>query len=534
MSLDNIEVNSAAPPGANPAGRPRGRKIDPAIDPNEEHLNTDHLRSNVKQRTISGSVITLTSQGAKFALNVGSTIILARLLAPHDFGLLAMVTTIIGLLRFFKDAGLSAATVQREGITHAQVSNLFWINTGVGGLLALIMAAGAPVIAWFYREPSLLGITLWLSFASLLDGPTVQHQALLRRQMRFKALALIEVGSMLVSLIVGVTMALCGCGYWSLVGQNLGGEGSALVFTWLASRWRPQLPRRHSGTRQLLGFGVSIAASGTLYSITRSVDSMLIGWRYGPDAIGLYSRALALLMRPLDQLLTPFGAVLMPTLSRLQGEPERYRRVFLRLFEALALVSFVSTGLLFALSRPIALVLLGPKWEAVGVIFAGLSLVALYLPITAPVSWLLMSLGRSQDFLRWNTAYAVITVASFFVGLPFGAVGVAYAYSIGGMMFALPIVFYMAGRSGPVRTKDLWAVFFRQLPLWAVVAGAAFLARTWAARFSPLTQLFICAPIGLAAAFVSVLVIKPQREVAEYILDSFRGMLAARRKAQPV
>ena len=224
--------------------------------------------------------------------------------------------------------------------------------------------------------------------------------------------------------------------------------------------------------------------------------------------------------------------MILPTLSRLQGESERYRRVFLQLFEGMALVSFVSAGLLFALSRPITLVLLGRKWEGVAPIFAGLSLVALYLPITAPVSWLLISLGRSRDFLRWNTAYAVISIATFLIGLPFGPVGVAFAYSTGGLLFALPIVFYMAGRAGPVRTRDLWISFSRHVPLWVVVAGTTFLARIWADRFSPLTQLLICLPVGLGAALGSMSAIKPQRAVASFMLASLRGILDARMKAR--
>jgi len=500
-------------------------------DPNQKHFATDHLLTNIKHRTVSGGVVTLTSQGAKFALTLTSTVILARLLTPHDFGLLAMVTTIMGLLRVFKDAGLSSATIQRDGITHAQVSNLFWINVALGGFLALVMALSAPAIAWFYREPSLTGITLWLSVAFLLSGSAVQHLALLRRTMRFKAIAVVEIGSMSVSLIVGVLMAVCGCGYWSLVGMNLALEGSVLVITWLASRWRPQRPRRQSGTRPLLGFGASMTASGVLYAVTRSVDSMLVGWRYGANSAGLYSRALALLMRPLDQLLVPVGAVVLPMLSRLQGEPERYRRVFLQLFEAMAMVSCIFAGLFFALSRPITLLLLGPKWAATAVIFKGFTLTALYLPITAPVSWLFISLGRSADFLRWNSAYAAISIASFIIGLPFGPVGVAYAFSTGGLVSALPIVFYMAGRSGPVRTKDLWIGLFWHLPLWAVVAGTSFLACGWAARFSPLAQLLICAPVGLGAAVGCILAVKPQRAIASYMFDSIRVMLAARKKA---
>jgi O-antigen/teichoic acid export membrane protein len=520
---------SSVAEGPKPAGLLKGGGIEKTTDPNEKHLATDHLRTNIRQRTVSSGFVTLAAQGANFALNVLSTVILARLLNPHDFGLLAMVSTIMGFLVIFTDAGLSTATIQRDGITQAQVSNLFWINVAVGGMMALLMAASAPVIAWFYGQPDLIGITIWLSATFLITGSIVQHQALLLRQMRYKALAVIDVGSNAVGLPVGVWMALTGCGYWSLVGMYLTTQIVRLALIWTISSWRPLWPKRQSGTRPLLKFGVAMTAGYALKVLTRSVDSVLVGWRYGADAVGLYSRALSLLFRPMEQLLRPVGSVLFPALARLQNEPERYRRVFLQLFEATALVSFVSTGLFFALSHPITLVLLGPKWEQAAVIFRGFTLAALCVPLAEPISWLLMSLGRSQDFLKWNSAYAAITIASFVIGLPFGPVGVAFAFSIGGLLVALPILYYMAGRTGPVRTKDLWLSFFRYLPLWAVVAGATVLAREGASRFSPLIQLLICVPVGLAAAVATVLAVKPQRAIACYLLASIRGFLAARK-----
>ena len=129
----------------------------------DHHFRTDELLANLKNRTISSGFITLTAQGVQFALTLASTMILARLLTPRDFGLIAMVWTVMGFLRVFKEAGLSTATVQREGITHAQVSNLFWINVALSGAISLLLAAAAPVVAWFYREPRLVGITIALS-----------------------------------------------------------------------------------------------------------------------------------------------------------------------------------------------------------------------------------------------------------------------------------------------------------------------------------------------------------------------------------
>ena len=140
------------------------------------------MASYSQGRTIASGIVTLLAQGALFGLNLASIVVLARLLAPQDFGLVAMVATVMGFLRIFNDAGLSTATVQREDITHAQVSNQFWTNVALGGMASLILALSAPVVAWFYREPRLTGVTLALCISFLLAGSTVQHLALLKRQ----------------------------------------------------------------------------------------------------------------------------------------------------------------------------------------------------------------------------------------------------------------------------------------------------------------------------------------------------------------
>src|SRR6266481_8602455 len=180
----------------------------PAASASEQHFATDHLLTNLRQRTISSGLVTAAAQGAQFFMNLAYIMVLARLLVPQEFGLVAMVTTVMGFLRIFQDAGLSMATVQRQEITHAQVSNLFWVNVAVGGVTTLLVAASAPAVAWFYREPRLVGITLALSITFLLASSAVQHIALLNRQMRFCVIAVIDILSMVAGYLTGMGMAL--------------------------------------------------------------------------------------------------------------------------------------------------------------------------------------------------------------------------------------------------------------------------------------------------------------------------------------
>jgi O-antigen/teichoic acid export membrane protein len=499
--------------------RTEGDRPRKAIDPGEKHLCTDHLLDDLKGRTISGTFITIASQGTQFLLNLASIMVLARLLPPKDFGLYAMVTTVTGFLWMFQDAGLSTATVQRQQITHAQVSNLFWVNVGLGGVTTLLVAALAPVVAWFYREPRLVGITLVLSVTFLLASSAVQHIALLNRQMRFRVIAMISIVSPLAGYLTGVGMALMGYGYWALIGAAVTQAAVKLVLAWLISGWRPKLPSRNTQTWHMLTFGAHITAGSLLYSLARGVDNLLIGRFFGAAAVGLYSRASILLIRPLEQFTIPINAVLIPALSRVQTEPERYRRTFLRVYEALALISFLSTGLLLPLARPLTLVVLGPKWEQAAPIFAGFSIAALCIPLGGASTWLFQTQGRGKDWLFASLLGSCIIVASFVAGLPFGPAGMAISYSVTALFIGVPTLYYFAGREGPVTTADLWGGFFRYLPLWIVVCGVTWLVHLLFVNSAPLVQLIICAPVGLLAGALLICLVPSMRRVAFSLVD---------------
>lgn len=493
----------------------------------QEHFKTDHLLPNLKGHTISSGAVTVSAQGVKFLLNLVAMMTLARLLTPRDFGLVAMVTTVTAFVLVFKDAGLSLATVQRERITHAQVSNLFWVNVAVSALGSLIVAAAAPVIAQFYHDPLLIGVTLILSTTFVISGLSVQHQALLKRQMRFKSLALIEVGSMAIGVAVGVVMAVLGCRYWSLVGLSLSTEIAGLLLTWSISRWRPTLPTRRSGIGPLLSFGANRTAGELIAALARGTDILLIGRFYGAASVGLYSRANVLLTKPLYQFLIPINAVFIPALSRLQSQPKRYRSTFLHLYEAIALTAFFVTGLFLALAHPLTLVLLGPKWEQAAVILGGFTLAALSIPLTNATTWLLISQGRGRDILIAQSINSCALVLSFVAGLPYGPVGVAIAFSVSSLVVRLPLWYFIVGRRGPVRTADLFAVFFRHIPVWIVSFFATWLMLTQVPSLRPLPQLLICAPVGFIFCAAFICSFSAQRRVA---INIFQMLLELKKR----
>ena len=526
VSLTSATTRSGKPI-AEASKRPEVGK--PELPDDERHFRTDHLISNLGKRAFSGGIVTTLSQAARFALYMALTVILARMLKPPDFGLVAMALALTSVLHMFRDAGLSTATVQQERITHAQVSNLFWANVAVGLLCTLVGVGLAPLMSWFYRDPRLIGITISLSLTLLAGGAAVQHLALLNRQMRFTALALIDVSSMVTSLVVGVVMAACGFGYWSLVGSQLAAAFAELLLAWLASGWRPQLPKARSGTRSMLNFGASLTFAMLLRRITSNADSFLLGRYSGAHALGLYSRGMALVMRPLDQFLVPFDKVFLPVLSRLQDQPERYRRNFLQIYNAIALVSFPIAGLLLGLSRPLVLALLGPRWEEVAPLVAALAITALFYPVACASMWLLTTQRRNRDILVSGIAISLISITACVVGLPFGPIGVALAFSLFGLLIRLPIQYYIVGRGGPIGTTDLWKAFFRHLPFWAVVGGSAYFPQIIFPLVHPAAQAVLGIVSGLVAALILMGSVPTYRREVSGFRELVKRLIKSRR-----
>jgi PST family polysaccharide transporter len=388
---------------------------------------------------------------------------------PSDFGLVAMVSAITGLLWLLGDMGLAGATIQRVEITHEQVSTLFWINIGVSLLLSAAVAALAPGIAWFYHEPRLTWITLVSAGGFIFGGLTAQHYALLARQMRFGAMALVQTLPQLASVLVGIWLAMTGWGYWSLVIMGIvGGAGTALV-AWIASGWRPGLPSRSSGVGSMLAFGGHLTGFNLLNYLTRTADNVLIGRFLGPAPLGIYSKAYALLIFPVQQINAPISGVVLPALSRLQSQPDRYRRYFLRAVEGLAFVGMPIIVFAFVDARPLVLTFLGPKWLGAVIIFRLLAPAALVGTINSAPAWIFTSLGKTNRQFLWAAISSPIILAGFVIGLKWGAAGVAASFSITfGLCFALFVI--DACRHLPVRLRDFAVVLSPPLCVSAAAA----------------------------------------------------------------
>lgn len=488
----------------------------------DRFLDVGHIKADLRHRTVKGGAITVSVQAAKFGIQLGTTAVLARLLAPEDFGLVGMVAVITGFVVLFRDLGLSQATVQRAELRQDEVSALFWINVGVSVALALVTAAIAPLVAWFYGEPRTAGITAVLAVGFVLGGIAVQHQALLDRQMRFGVRSAVDLGSLIAGAIAGLASAALGAGYWSLVIMTLTTGFALAVGLWIACGWRPGRPVWTPGVRSMLGFGGHLTGFQIINYIARNIDNVLIGRVWGARPLGLYSRAYQLLMLPSRQINAPVAAVAMPALARLHDQPERYRAAYLRLLEKVALLTMPAAALMVATSDWIVRVVLGPGWEGAAAIFTWLGIAAAFQPLSNTTGWLFVSQARTGEMFRWGIIGGSTAVVAIVAGLPWGPVGVAAAYATTDVVLRTPLLFWMVGRRGPVSSADL----YRAMILPGIAAGLSLLLvlglRATGIVHDPWLGLF--AAIALTAAVtIGVLLVSSQGRAA---LRDFRELSA--------
>jgi len=496
--------------------------------PHESAFSTGHLQKNIGMRAVSGGIVTGLSQGIRLLFYLAMIAIMARMLAPPDFGLVAMVAPLVSLLRLLRESGLSVATIQRDSITHAQVSNLFWINVALGILTTLVGIACAPLLAWFFRDQRLVGVTVFLSLSFIIGSLCVQHVALLNREMRFKAIGAINIISVASGLVTAVVMASLGFGYWSLVGSQLAAALTETVFAWGLSGWRPQWLKARSGTRSMLHFGASLTFSTVARRLATSADTLLIGRYYDAAALGVYSRAGVLIMGPLDQLLQPFDAVVLPLLSRLRQEPERYKKTFLQILNGMALVCFPAAGVLVGLSTPLVLLLLGSRWIEVAPLFALSSAAVISYPMVFASTLLLTTQGRNRDIIVSGLVVSLTTVAMVLIGLPFGLTAVAFFAAFGGLLLRLPIQYYIVGKSGPVGRADLFRVVLNHLHLWVAAGLAAYLPQVVFPQAHFMVQAIVGGFLGVATAALLVRIVPSHWREVRTCVDIVKQTLTKR------
>ncbi len=425
----------------------------------------------LRRIAIRGAGMTVFAQGVVFAIQMMATIVLARLLTPADYGVVAMVTTFSLLLMSFGGNGYAAAVIQREQIDHSLASNLFWINVGVGLLFAISFAAAGTVLARFYGDQRVAHVAVGISLAIFISGTSVLHLALLKRALLFSLTSANDVFSVVISVAVTVALAWAGWGYWALVAGAIARPLTQCVGAWYLCKWIPGLPSGANGTASVARFAMNVYGHYSVNYCARNADNLLVGWRFGPSSLGFYKKAYDLFVLPANQLLIPIYEVALSTLSRLNRESIEYKRYVLN---GLSVLAFVGMGIGAALtleSKDLIRLLLGTQWDVSARIFMffgpGIGIMLIY--NTVPLIHL--SIGKVDRLFRWVLVEFTVTGLFFLLGLRWGPAGVAAAWTLSFWILIIP-AFWYAGKPIHLGITPVLAVVWKYI-LASLLAGCA-------------------------------------------------------------
>lgn len=425
---------------------------------NERVLGLDRPGDRLGARTIKGGAIAVAATVLKTVLQIVGVAALARLLAPEEFGLVAMGGTVLALVSVLTELNITTATVQRETLDQESASGVFFLNIATSLMAFVVAAVAMPVAAWFFHEPRVGIIVIGLAASIPLSALGAQHQALLLRNMRWLDVQLVPIGGFAVGVAAAILSAwLFNAGYWALIIQALAAALATSALAWARCAWRPSWVRDWSGATQSLGFGLHLSGAMLLSYISRQLDNILIGWRWGSTELGFYSRAYTLLQTPLSFLTGPLGSSMVPAMSRLQGEPDKWRNAYLDALGAITIIGAAMACLLYGSASAIVQIVLGSGWDQTTLIFSNLAISMIAATPMRTTGWIYISTGRTDRMFQWGLVGVPMYVTAFLIGLPYGAAALAFCYSISQLIAFFPCM-WMATRGTNIAMRDIYAV----------------------------------------------------------------------------
>jgi PST family polysaccharide transporter len=356
-------------------------------------------------------------------------LVLARLLAPHDWGLAAMVLVFSGFVVVFTDNALGTALIQRRRLEPGDRSTVFWTSAGIGLALMLGGFALSGPLARFYGEPEVKSLFAVLSVGFLLSSLRTTQNALLVRDMRFRRLEISQMASTLVGAVVGVTLALADYGPWAIIGQQLAETATLTLLLGLVASWRPSATFSIASLRRLGGFAGNVFGENLLYQAGRNVNSLLIGRVLGPASAGTYSLATNIILVPFSRIASPLQQVFFPAFSRISDDRERLADMWIRATRLVGAFSIPALVGLAVVAPDFVQVVLGPRWAGATTVIQILAFVGIIQSLQSLNGEVLLALDRAGWLLRFSALWFAATVGAFALGVQWGIVGVAACYA---------------------------------------------------------------------------------------------------------
>lgn len=386
--------------------------------------------TTLTRRAVTGTAWSSMSTAGRQVLSFASVATVARLLGPDAYGVMGMANLLIVFILNFRDLGTGTAIVQRLRVSNRLLSSLFWVNFFLGIVLALVVTGASPLVAAFFKTPALIPILSTLSISFWLTSCGIVPNAILIREMRFKATATADLGGAFVAYVVALTLAFSGFGVWSLVFANLANSFTSTVLYWVQCPWRPSREFDTDEVKSILGFSLHLSGFGVVNYFARNADNITVGKVLGKAQLGNYQMAYNLMLQPIQNISSVMAQVTLPAFAKIQNDNERFAQAYTRSCMMIALITFPVMAGLGVVADPLIHAVLGKKWLAAIVIFQVLAPVGLVQSVQTTVGQIYVSKARTDWMFRWGLATSFLYVGAFLIGVRYGTVGVAAAYAI--------------------------------------------------------------------------------------------------------
>lgn len=379
------------------------------------------------KKTIVGFLWSAFEQGGRVGGNFIMGIILARLLGPDIFGLMAMVYILVGFAEAFVNFGFGPALIQKQKVSQIDLSSVFWLNIIIGSFLTLLLIISTPLIVAFYDEPRLFAISIAISPIFLIRSLNIIQKTLLHKKLNFKTQAKVELISIFSAGLIAILLAYLDFGIWSLITQQLLMVSIAGILYWLFSSWRPNFIFKIESIKSLFKYSSFLFASQFIGYWTRNMDKLLIGKYYNSISLGVYSQAHKLISLPSGSLQDIVMRVLFPSFSTIQDNPQKIANTFLKMVKILGLISFPMMMILHAVANEFILLLYGNEWESMIPILKIMCFVGMMIATNGPQKSLFLSLGKSDWLFYLSLFQAICMVLAISISISYNLEIIALA-----------------------------------------------------------------------------------------------------------
>lgn len=375
------------------------------------------MPESLKNKTVKGVGWSFVDNIANSGITFLVGLVLARLLTPAEYGIMAMITIFIAISTSIVDSGFSNALIRKQDAGRVDYSTVFFFNLGVSAVLYAVLYVGAPGIAVFFKEPLLRDVMRVIGWVLIINALAIIPRTLFVKAVNFRTQTKVSLIASLSSGAVGIGMALGGMGVWSLVGQQLSRQLMNTVFLWVYGKWRPSLEFSVRSFKELFGFGSKLLLSGLLSTVFQEIYALVIGRFYTSAQLGQYTRAQQFNTIFSSNLTAVVQRVSYPVLSCIQDEPARLKEAYRRVIKVTMLVTFACMLGLAAVAKPLIVLLIGEKWlPAVGFLQIMCFYGMLY-PLHSLNLNMLQVKGRSDLFLRLEVVKKIIAVGPLMLGV---------------------------------------------------------------------------------------------------------------------